>query len=450
MGPLHCKVATVLALLLPASAAFGAVLEIAVRHTFCDSPLRLDSLRYQTAAGETLSFTRLSYLLSGFALEREDGGWVELPNRYAWMDEEKQRTTVRLESVPEGTYRALRFHVGLDATANASDPAKLTADHPLNANLNGLHWSWQGGYIFLAVEGHYRAGTAELKGYAYHLARETNRTRISLAAPLDLRRDAAVMLDFDLAALFNVPRPLSFERDGNATHSRAGDPVAPKLVANLPGAFRVTQVLSAVPAISRPTLVKPLYLPEKFTPYPFTMSGTFPVPDLPRDNPLIEERVALGKTLFRETALSRDGTLSCASCHVPQSAFADPRRFSLGVRGQSGRRHAMPLLNLAWKTRFFWDGRAASLRDQALMPIQDHSEMDESLANVVARLQFCGSQREQALTGKSAIDYPVLFTAAFGSPQITPEKIGLALEQFVLTLTSFDSKFDRAMRGKAG
>jgi len=456
MQYLHRKFATVLALLLLASAARGAALEIAVRHTFSDGPLLLDSLRYRTAAGETLSFTRLSYLLSGFALEREAGGWVELPDRYAWMDEERRRTTVRLEGVPEGAYRALRFHVGLDATANASDPSQLPADHPLNANLNGLHWSWQGGYVFLAVEGHYRAGTAELKGYAYHLAHETNRARISLTAPLDLTHDAAVMLDFDLAALFNVPRPLSLERDGTATHSRVGDPITAMLVANLPGAFRVTQVLSAAPAISRPVLVKPLYLPEKFTPYRFTMSGAFPVPDLPRDNPLIEERVALGKALLSETALSHDRTVSCASCHVSQSAFTDPRRYSLGVRGQTGRRHAMPLLNLAWKSSFFWDGRAPSLRAQALMPIQDHTEMDESLTNVVAKLQFCTSQREKARAcnteignPKSAIDYPALFAAAFGSSEITPEKIGLALEQFVLTLTSFDSRFDRAMRGKA-
>ena len=438
--------AGLLALVFAAHPGFGAELEIEVRHTFDGDPLLLDSLRYQNAAGETLSFTRLSYLLSGFALEREDGVWVELPGRYAWLDAEKRRTAVRLEGVPEGAYRALRFHFGPEATANAGDPAKLPAGHPLNPNLNGLHWSWQGGYIFLAVEGHFRAGAAELKGYAHHLARDPNRTRISLAAPLDLAHDAAVVLDFDLAALFNAPRPLSFEHDGTATHSRAGDPIAAKLVANLPGAFRVTRVLSAAPAVSQPVPLKPLYLPEAFTPYRFTMSGTFPMPDLPRDNPLIEERVALGKALFSETALSRDATLSCASCHVSQSAFADPRRYSLGVHGQTGRRNAMPLLNLAWKTSFFWDGRAPSLRAQALMPIQDHTEMDESLTSVVAKLTAGGAARGGA---RLANDYPGLFAAAFGSPQITAEKIGLALEQFVLTLTSFDSKFDRAMGGQA-
>ena len=432
----HPLLITLLVLALHVHAAADAALEIAVRHTFNGDPLLPDSLRYENAAGETLSFTRVSYLLSGFAIEREDGVWVELANQFAWMDAAKRRTSVRLDGVPDGKYRALRFHIGPDATANAADPAKLAADHPLNANLNGMHWSWQGGYIFLAVEGHFRKGAAELKGYAHHLARDPNRTRISLAAPLDLSHNAAVLLDFDLGTLLNAPRPISFEKDGAATHSRDGDPVAAALVANLPGAFRVTQVLSAAPAISRPSPVKPLYLPEKFTPYRFSMSGTFPMPDLPRDNPLIEERVALGKALFNETALSRDGTLSCATCHVSTSAFTDPRRYSLGVRGQVGTRNAMPLFNLAWKTSFFWDGRAPSLRAQALMPIQDHTEMDETIDRVTARLAATAA-------------YPPLFTVAFGSPDITPEKLGLALEQFLLTLTAYDAKFDRALRGKA-
>jgi cytochrome c peroxidase len=95
----------------------------------------------------------------------------------------------------------------------------------------------------------------------------------------------------------------------------------------------------------------------------------------------------------------------------------------------------MPLFNLAWKTGFFWDGRAPSLREQALMPIEDPLEMDETLENVVAKL-----------TADPA--YPPLFRAAFGSGNISPENIGLALENFLLTRISFDSRFDRAFAGK--
>ena len=103
------------ALVLAAQAASGAALEVAVRHTFNGDPLLPDSLRYQNAAGETVSVTRLSYLLSGFALERADGVWVEVPGQVAWMDAGQRRTVVRLEGVASGAYRALRFHFGPDA-----------------------------------------------------------------------------------------------------------------------------------------------------------------------------------------------------------------------------------------------------------------------------------------------------------------------------------------------
>ena len=96
----------------------------------------------------------------------------------------------------------------------------------------------------------------------------------------------------------------------------------------------------------------------------------------------------------------------------------------------------MPLFNLAWKKSFFWDGRAPSLRAQALLPIQDHKEMDESLEKVVAKL------KEDPI-------YPPLFAAAFKSGEITPENIGLAIENFLLSRLSLDSKLDRSMKGKA-
>jgi cytochrome c peroxidase len=169
----------------------------------------------------------------------------------------------------------------------------------------------------------------------------------------------------------------------------------------------------------------------------------------------MEERVALGKRLFHEGKLSRDNSISCESCHNAQSAYSDPRRFSIGVSNRLGTRQAMPLVNLAWKKSFFWDGRARSLREQALMPIQDHAEMDESLGNVVARL----ANERRAATGRLATEdrkatgetmgYPDMFAAAFGSREITAERVGLALEQYLLTLTSFNSKFDRSLRGEA-
>ena len=438
--------------------------DISVRHVLAGEPLQLGALRYDNGSRETFSVTRLSYLLSGFAFQREDGSWLELTNSVLWFDAEKARTEGRLE-VPSGNFRGVRFYLGLPSDLNHADVAKFPPAHPLNPNLNGLHWNWQGGFIFMALEGLWRSNGA-LDGWSYHLARDTNRASISLAAALPLTNAARLELEFDLAQLFNVPRPLSFAGDGSSTHSRDGDPVAAALRENLPGAFHVRRLAPSEDELASKAPIKPLYLPVKFTPYRFAMSAAFPLPDLPRDNPLTEERVSLGQKLFHDPAISRNGMISCASCHQERAAFADPRRFSLGVSNRLGARQAMPLFNLAWKSSFFWDGRAPSLRVQALMPIQDHAEMDESLTNVIRKLEggsCCSLKPAEATAGghlpiaasapqgasEGLTPYPALFARAFGSPEITAEKIGLALEQFVLTLTSFDSKFDRAARGES-
>ena len=160
----------------------------------------------------------------------------------------------------------------------------------------------------------------------------------------------------------------------------------------------------------------------------------FPQVNFPADNPLTSAGVALGRRLFNETALSVTGTQNCASCHQEKAAFTDPRRFSTGAQGQQGTRQSMPLQNLAWKPSFFWDGRAPSLREQALRPIQDPLEMNETLERVVEKLT-----RDAG--------YPAEFAKAFGSPGITAQRLGMAVEQYLLTLIGGKSKLDRALHG---
>src|ERR1043166_343886 len=448
------RVGCMLVASLIARVGLGASLQVEITPKFSGESLQPGSLRYETYARESFSITRVSYLLSGIALQQSDGRWLELTNRFAWLD--LTRSSFRLDNLPADSYRSIRFYCGLDKSDNHAEVAKFPADHPLNPNVNRLHWSWQGGYIFLAIEGMWRSADRPFDGWAYHLARDTNRPCVNLAVALELSHDAKLELDFDLATLLNAPRALSFAKDGSSTHSRDGDPIAAALVANLPGSFRVRRVSSMAADKSAVAQLKPLYLPAKYTPYCFVMSSTFPIPDLPRDNPFTEERVALGEKLFHETALSKDGSLSCASCHQAKTALSDPRHFSIGVREQLGKRNAMPLFNLAWKSSFFWDGRAPSLREQAMMPIQDHSEMDETLTNLVVKLSRETSSLKPQASGKiqtsstreESADYPALFENAFGSKEITAEKIGLAIETFVMTRTSFNSKFDRVLQGK--
>ncbi len=171
-------------------------------------------------------------------------------------------------------------------------------------------------------------------------------------------------------------------------------------------------------------------------PFSLEWPAHFPPPPLRSDNPLTVQGVALGKKLFFDPILSSDLTQSCGSCHNQSDGFTDHKNaFSKGVLGQLGNRNSMPLFNLLLHNNgFFWDGRAVKLREQALMPIQDHLEMNENLPHVVSKLNDIRT-------------YRLMFDAAFGKKEITPERIGLALEQYMYTLVSGDSKFDRVQRG---
>ncbi|MCE2497078.1 MAG: c-type cytochrome [Flavobacteriales bacterium] len=176
----------------------------------------------------------------------------------------------------------------------------------------------------------------------------------------------------------------------------------------------------------------------KYDPTPYAVvTGDFPVPNLPPDNPLTQSGVQLGKMLFFETKLSLDNSMSCGTCHRQEHAFTDTNRFSLGVHGLPGKRQAMTVFNMAWNSNgFFWDGRAPLLRDQALMPIIDSLEMAETLENVVAKLTADRKYRDQ-------------FKRAFDDEPISATTISLALEQFMLSIVSVESKYDRYLRGEA-
>jgi len=165
--------------------------------------------------------------------------------------------------------------------------------------------------------------------------------------------------------------------------------------------------------------------------------GSFPAPQIAEDNPLTEQGVALGRMLFYEKALSKDGSMACANCHKQEYAFTDNDRFSIGVEGLPGGRQAMSVFNMAWHSNeFFWDGRAHLLRDQALGPIQDPLEMNETLENAVAKLTEKQKYKDQ-------------FMRAFGSEEITSEAISLALEQFMNSIVSYQSKYDKYLAGEA-
>ncbi|MBI1762950.1 MAG: c-type cytochrome [Acidobacteria bacterium] len=154
---------------------------------------------------------------------------------------------------------------------------------------------------------------------------------------------------------------------------------------------------------------------------------------MPQENPLTEAKLKLGRRLYFDKALSSNNTLSCASCHLPEKGFADPRQFSLGVHGQKGGRQAPALINRAFSRKQFWDGRAASLEVQALGPIMNPIEMARpNMKSVVSRLEKDAS-------------YVAAFKAAFLAEggAINDITISRALASFERSIMSGNSPYDR-------
>jgi cytochrome c peroxidase len=151
----------------------------------------------------------------------------------------------------------------------------------------------------------------------------------------------------------------------------------------------------------------------------------------PPNNQITDWGATLGRVLFYDKNLSKNKTVSCASCHNQANAFTDPLRLSKGFNGGLTGRHSMSLINAKYypNGRFFWDQRAVSLEDQVLRPIQDLVEMGVTLDTLVLRVQ-------------AQPFYPVLFTKAFGSSTINTNLISRALSQFVRSIVSYQSKYD--------
>lgn len=154
-------------------------------------------------------------------------------------------------------------------------------------------------------------------------------------------------------------------------------------------------------------------------------------------NPLSKEKIDLGRALFYEPLLSRDNTISCASCHSSFTAFAHvDHALSHGIENKIGNRNAPALMNLAWSSSFMWDGAINHLDMQALAPISNPLEMDEKIEQVVLKLQ-------------KTKNYPPRFYAAFRDSTISGEHCLKAISQFMLSIESFNSRYDSVMRKEA-
>ena len=190
---------------------------------------------------------------------------------------------------------------------------------------------------------------------------------------------------------------------------------------------------------STTSAVRTLWLPSK--PYQYAvidLPAHFRVPaaarfdNTPTDNPITDAGATLGRVLFYDTRLSANNTVSCASCHVQSHGFADPNGVSKGFAGGHTDRHAMNLVNLRFhpRARFFWDERGPNLEDMVLLPIENSLEMGQKVDRLPEALA-------------SDQHYPKLFQEAFGDSAITRQRIGRAIAQFLRSMVSYQSGYDR-------
>ena len=151
-----------------------------------------------------------------------------------------------------------------------------------------------------------------------------------------------------------------------------------------------------------------------------------------------ENEFQLGRQLFYDPILSRDQSISCASCHLQATGFTHvDHDLSHGIEGRIGKRNSMALMNLAWNTSFMWDGGVNHIELQALAPISSEDEMGSSLKEVVTKLN-------------ASKKYKTLFYNSYKDSLVTGQKTLLALTQFVVMLNSYNSKYDKYIRNEKG
>ena len=169
------------------------------------------------------------------------------------------------------------------------------------------------------------------------------------------------------------------------------------------------------------------------TPYTWPLPDYVPKPMVPKDNPITKENVLLGKTLFFDTALSGNNTLSCSSCHAPEYAFAEPKTVSIGAAGEALNRNALALVNVAYNATFTWaHNNLESIEKQIMIPLFNEHPIEMGVTG----------NEQQILARLNTPVYQQLFEQAYGTKAPTMDAVVKALANYVRSLVSFNSAFD--------
>jgi hypothetical protein len=195
----------------------------------------------QPETGDTFEWHRSDMILSNFALIQEDGSRLPLTDAagdpiYAFFTEGKPWTVTVPDNIPKALYTGIEFTVGVDSAQNFGDPSQWRVGHPLNPTVNNLHWGWQGGYIFMAIEGFYQTLGAR-DPFLYHIATMENLMPVRIDGNLDLRGSRRLALNWNVDRLFYGVHEVRPSEDGAFSHSTFDGGVAHRISENVRQSF---------------------------------------------------------------------------------------------------------------------------------------------------------------------------------------------------------------------
>ena len=205
--------------------AFGQKLQLEIEPLWQGKPLALN----QKLSGGRLadiSISRLDGLLSQLALQRADGSWLESEKWFVFFSAEKQRLSAKADGLSAEEFKGIRFRVGVDAKTDFSDPQVWPPEHPLHPDVCGLHWGWRSGYVFLAIEGHWKSETKGVSGFSYHLAGAQEPMWVELPVKFSGAQPTTIRLTLDVSPILAAGDVV---RESTSTHSRKGDAFALRL-----------------------------------------------------------------------------------------------------------------------------------------------------------------------------------------------------------------------------
>ena len=215
-----------------------STMDITINHVFDASDFELNQ-EYTLPSDEPVKFSRFAYLLSNFYLIDENEFRIALDKQYLYVDIKSSNSDFKLISIPKGTYKGIGFSIGLDSITNHGNPNQYNSDHPLSPINNSLHWSWQGGYIFTAIEG---KTIANNESFIFHLAGTQNKVDFELPYNFSKEDDAIhAVLNCNIKEVFQSPEVYTIEIDGSSTHN-VEDPVTLKLINNMKDVFSVSSI----------------------------------------------------------------------------------------------------------------------------------------------------------------------------------------------------------------